>query len=153
MATEHYVDRVENLRLQGPVITLSFVRVQSAEPDQEAPTEEVVKLTMTTQNMVHMTNVLTKALQQGSMTLNDIKKVKIGNADMPKALANQSIDAALTGPPYTTQSINDGHAKVLASDLAPGLMTVAFVGSGKFVNQRADVAERFVLALGQAILQ
>ena len=37
MATEHYVDRVENLRLQGPVITLSFVRVQSAEPDQEAP--------------------------------------------------------------------------------------------------------------------
>ena len=23
MATEHYVDRVENLRLQGPVITLS----------------------------------------------------------------------------------------------------------------------------------
>ena len=46
--------------------------------------------------------LLTKALQQGSMMLNDIKKVKIGNADMPKALANQSIDAALTGPPYTT---------------------------------------------------
>ena len=84
--------------------------------------------------------LLTKALQQGGMMLNDIQKVKIGNADMPKALANQSIDAALTGPPYTTQSINDGHAKVLASDLAPGLMTVAFVGSGKFVNQRADVA-------------
>ena len=94
--------------------------------------------------------LLTKALQQGGMMLNDIQKVKIGNADMPKALANQSIDAALTGPPYTTQSINDGHAKVLASDLAPGLMTVAFVGSGKFVNQRADVAERFVLALGEA---
>ena len=29
-------------------------------------------------------------------------------------------------------------------------MTVAFVGSGKFVNQRADMAERFVLALGEA---
>jgi hypothetical protein len=66
MATEHYVDRVENLRLQGPVITLSFVRVQAAEPEQEAPTEEVVKLTMTTQNMVNMTNVLTQALQQMS---------------------------------------------------------------------------------------
>ena len=89
--------------------------------------------------------LLTKALQQGGMMLNDIQKVKIGNADIPKALANQSIDAALTGPP-TTQSINDGHAEVLASDLAL-TMTVAFVGSGKFVNQRADVAERFVLAL------
>ena len=66
MTAEYYVDRVENLRLQGPVITLSFVRVQSAEPDQEAPTEEVLKMTMTTQNMVNMTNVLTKALQQMS---------------------------------------------------------------------------------------
>ena len=46
--------------------------------------------------------LLTKALQQGGMMLNDIQKVKIGNADMPKALANQSIDAALTGPPCTT---------------------------------------------------
>ena len=66
MATEHYVDRVENLRLQGPVITLSFVRVQSSEAGQEAPTEEVVKLTMTTQNMMNMSNVLTQALQQMS---------------------------------------------------------------------------------------
>ena len=66
MTTEYYVDRVENLRLQGPVITLSFVRVQSSEPGQEAPTEEVVKLTMTTQNMVNMSNVLTQALQQMS---------------------------------------------------------------------------------------
>ena len=31
-------------------------------------------------------------------------------------------------------------------------MTVAFVGSGKFVNQRADVAERFVLALESSSL-
>ena len=48
------------------MITLSFVRVQSAEPDQEAPTEEILKLTMTIQNIVNMTNVLTKALQQMS---------------------------------------------------------------------------------------
>ena len=66
MTTEYYVDRVENLRLQGPVITLSFVRVQSSEAGQEAFTEEVVKLTMTTQNMMNMSNVLTQALQQMS---------------------------------------------------------------------------------------
>ena len=48
------------------MITLSFVRVQSAEPDQEVPTEEILKLTLTTQNIVKMTNVLTKALQQMS---------------------------------------------------------------------------------------
>ena len=74
MATEHYVDRVENLRLQGPVITLSFVRVQSAEPDQEAPTEEVVKLTMTTQNMVNMANVLTQACSRCHRGLRPVRR-------------------------------------------------------------------------------
>src|SRR5690606_22225110 len=37
-----------------------------------------------------------------------------------------------------------------ATDLTPGLMTVAFVGSGKFVAERPEAAERFVLALTEA---
>ncbi len=39
---------------------------------------------------------------------------------------------------------------MLATDLTPGLMTVAFVGSGKFINERPEVAKRFVLALTEA---
>ena len=39
---------------------------------------------------------------------------------------------------------------MLATDLTPGLMTVAFVGSGKFIKERPEVAERFVVALTEA---
>jgi NitT/TauT family transport system substrate-binding protein len=37
-----------------------------------------------------------------------------------------------------------------ATDLTPGLMTVAFVGSGRFVQERPEAARRFVLALAEA---
>lgn len=91
-----------------------------------------------------------KALERGKLTIRDVELINLGNADMPAALERGSIDAALAGSPYADQAINGGHAAVLATDLTPGLMTVAFVGSGKFIKERPQVAERFVLALAEA---
>ncbi|RME50679.1 MAG: hypothetical protein D6790_20910 [Caldilineae bacterium] len=94
--------------------------------------------------------LLSKALERGNLTIRDVEIVQIGNADMPAAFENGSIDAGLLGSPYADQVINAGHGVAIAEDLTPGLMTVAFVGSGNFVTNRRDVAERFVLALVQA---
>jgi NitT/TauT family transport system substrate-binding protein len=91
-----------------------------------------------------------KALERGKLTIRDVELINLGNADMPAALERGSIDAALAGSPYADQAINSGYASVLATDLTPGLMTVAFVGSGKFIKERPQVAERFVLALAEA---
>jgi len=91
-----------------------------------------------------------KALERGHLTIRDAELINLGNADMPAALERGSIDAALAGSPYADQAINGGYATVLATDLTPGLMTVAFVGSGKFIKERPQVAERFVLALAEA---
>jgi len=91
-----------------------------------------------------------KALERGRLTIRDVELINLGNADMPAALERGSIDAALAGSPYADQAIDSGHAVVLATDLTPGLMTVAFVGSGKFIKERPQVAERFVLALAEA---
>jgi len=91
-----------------------------------------------------------KALAQGGLTIRDVNIVKTGNADIPAAFANGSIDAALLGSPYADQVEQAGTAVPLATDLTPGLMTVAFVGSGKFVNERPEVAKRFALALLEA---
>jgi NitT/TauT family transport system substrate-binding protein len=91
-----------------------------------------------------------KALERAKLTIRDVELINLGNADMPAALERGSIDAALAGSPYADQAINGGHASVLATDLTPGLMTVAFVGSGKFIKERPQVAERFVLALAEA---
>jgi len=94
--------------------------------------------------------LVAKALERGKLTIRDVELINLANADMPAALERGSIDAALAGSPYADQSINSGHAVVLATDLTPGLMTVAFVGSGKFLKERPQVAERFVLALTEA---
>ncbi len=91
-----------------------------------------------------------KALERGGLTIFDVQLMDIGNADMPMAFENGSIAAGLLGSPYADQVISAGFAVPMAEDLTPGLMTVAFVGSGKFINERPEVAKRFVLALMQA---
>ena len=91
-----------------------------------------------------------KALERGGLTIRDVNIVKISNADIPAAFENKSIDAALLGSPYADQVEQAGTAVPLVTDITPGLMTVAFVGSGKFVNDRPEVAKRFALALLEA---
>ena len=94
--------------------------------------------------------LLAKALERANLTIRDVEAINLGNADMPPAFDNGSIDAAILGSPYADQVIESGHGVELAGDLTPGLMTVAFVGSGKFIKDRQQVAQRFVLALGEA---
>jgi NitT/TauT family transport system substrate-binding protein len=91
-----------------------------------------------------------KALERGGLTIRDVELQEIANPDMPAAFENGSIDAGLLGAPFADQAIESGAAAVLESDLTPGLMTVAFVGSGKFVNDRPEVALRFVISLMEA---
>jgi NitT/TauT family transport system substrate-binding protein len=94
--------------------------------------------------------LVAKALERAKLTIRDVNLMNVSNPDIPAALAAGSVDAALAGPPYSTQAIKSGAATVLATDLTPGLMTVAFVGSGKFIKERPQVAERFVVALMEA---
>lgn len=93
--------------------------------------------------------LIAKALEQAHLTIRDINLLNVSNPDIPAALTAGTIDAGLAGPPFSTQAVNSG-SSVLATDLTPGLMTVAFVGSGKFIKERPDVAERFVVALTEA---
>ena len=94
--------------------------------------------------------LLAKALERGDLTIFDVETVQMGNADMPLAFENGSIDAGILGSPYADQVIESGNGVAIAEDLTPGLMTVAFVGSGKFINERPEVAQRFALALMEA---
>ena len=94
--------------------------------------------------------LLSKALERGGLTIRDVEVQQIGNPDMPAAFENGSIAAGLLGSPFADQVIQGGFGVELEGDLSPGQMTVAFVGSGNFVNERPEVAERFVLALAEA---
>ncbi len=91
-----------------------------------------------------------KALERGGLTIRDVQPINLANADMPAGFANGSIDAAVLGSPYAEQIEADGTGVTLATDLVPGLMTVAFVGSGQFLEGRPEAAQRFALALLEA---
>jgi NitT/TauT family transport system substrate-binding protein len=91
-----------------------------------------------------------KALERGGLTIRDVHIIRMSNPDMVRALESGSIDAGILGSPFADQATESGKAATLAQDLTPGAMTVAFVGSGKFLSERPEAAKRFVLALMEA---
>lgn len=91
-----------------------------------------------------------KALERGGLTIRDVNLVNVGNPDMPAAFEGGAIDAGILGSPYAAQVEEAGFAVPLATDLTPGLMTVAFVASSQFIRERTEAAQRFVLALMEA---
>lgn len=93
---------------------------------------------------------VSKALESTRLNLRDVQILNIGNGDMPAAMEAKSVDAVLTSSPYSDQILKAGTGKLLAQDFTPGLMTVVFVGSGKFIKERPEAAERFVLAMTEA---
>ena len=94
--------------------------------------------------------LVAKALELGGLTIRDVNLIQIDNADMPAAFESGAIDAGLLGSPYADQVEAGDFATPLATDLTPGLMTVAYVGSGEFISERPEAAERFTLALMEA---
>ncbi len=91
-----------------------------------------------------------KALERGGLTIFDVNLINVGNPDMPLSFEAGAIDAGILGAPFADQAEASGVAVPFAEDLTPGLMTVAFVGSGRFVETRPEVARRFALALLEA---
>ena len=65
MAKEFFIDGIGNISIQGPVVTLSYVRTTSqGNKPEDNKDEEVVKITMTGQNLVKMTNILGSTLKR-----------------------------------------------------------------------------------------
>ena len=91
-----------------------------------------------------------KALERGGLSMFDVNLVNVGNPDMPLSFESGAIDAGILGAPFADQAEASGFAVPFAEDLTPGLMTVAFVGSGRFVEERPEAARRFALALLEA---
>ncbi len=91
-----------------------------------------------------------KALERGDLTIRDVNLLNVGNPDMPASFEGGAIDAGILGSPYAQQVEDAGYAVTLATDLTPGAMTVAFVASDNFINNRPEVANRFALALMEA---
>jgi NitT/TauT family transport system substrate-binding protein len=95
--------------------------------------------------------VLTKVLERNGLTIHDVDQVPVPFPDMPAALSNGSVDAAIPAEPFATRSINLGVASRLVVEIVPGRMTTAIIASGKLVRERPDVMRRWMIAYMKGI--
>lgn len=86
-------------------------------------------------------------LEAGGLGFDDIRLVEIGFADQIAALANGSIDAAVSIEPSTTRAVEEGAAARVARtrELLDGLQTSGILYSDAFAEQQ-DLATRYMVA-------
>ena len=74
MANEVFVDGIGNISVQGPVVTLSFVRTRQVTGEDANSNEEVVNVTMTGQNLLKMSNILNNTIKRIASRANEAGK-------------------------------------------------------------------------------
>lgn len=95
--------------------------------------------------------VLTKILDSANLTVNDVDQIPIPFPDMPAALTNNSLDAAIPAEPFATRAVSLGVAHKLISTVIPGQMTTAIIASGKFLRERPETAKRLMRVYMRAV--
>ena len=87
------------------------------------------------------------ALEKGGLTLNDIKEVELSFPDMIPALANHSIDAALSLEPFVAKITGSGSGVRWkgVDEIAPNIQTANILYSPKFGASK-DAATRWMVA-------
>jgi NitT/TauT family transport system substrate-binding protein len=94
---------------------------------------------------------LDKVLEPHGLSILDVERVIVPFPDMPAALANGSVDAAIVIDPWLTRAVSDGIAARLVTRTVPGAMTTSMIASGKLVSERPDVARRFIIGLTRGV--
>jgi len=90
--------------------------------------------------------VLSKVLERAGLSIADVDQVTLPFPDMPPALSNNSIDAAIPAEPQATRAVNLGVGVPLVKEIAPGKMTTVIMASGKLLRERPDAVRRWAVA-------
>jgi len=86
------------------------------------------------------------ALKKAGLNMNDVTIVNMPFPQMPQALQNRAIDAAVITDPLATQAKEQGLVSFLADDYIDGV-TVTYVFFGeRLLKDRPQVAEAFIRA-------
>jgi NitT/TauT family transport system substrate-binding protein len=88
---------------------------------------------------------LAEALRQGGLTMADIELTTVGFKDVPAALANNSIDAAILGEPLATIAVDKGEVAVLSNDFIDGFFATYLYMGKPLLNDKAT-AQGFMRA-------
>lgn len=94
---------------------------------------------------------INKGLERGGITVRDVELVPIPFPDMPVALRNGAVDAALMPDPFSTVAREQGIAVPLVANPAPDLLvTMLQYGPNLLGRDREAAAQAFLRALRRA---
>jgi NitT/TauT family transport system substrate-binding protein len=79
---------------------------------------------------------LNEALGQGGLTVDDVQVMTVPFKDVPAALANNSIDAAILGEPLATIAIDKGQVAILSNNFINGFdATYLYMGESLLADK------------------
>ncbi|HEY7060044.1 MAG TPA: ABC transporter substrate-binding protein [Chloroflexota bacterium] len=94
---------------------------------------------------------IAKAIERGGLTPQDVDLVAIPFPDMPLALKNGAVDAALMPEPWSTVTREQEDGVMLVPNPDPGLLvTVLLYGTGLLKPEREPAAQAFLRGLRRA---
>lgn len=94
---------------------------------------------------------LEKALEQGGLTFKDIKITVLAFPDVPAALGNKGIDAAMLGEPFRTLAEDQGTIKVLTDDFVDGESPTGVYWNRDWAKKNPEAAAGFLAAYTRAV--
>lgn len=101
------------------------------------------------------TGTLDSVLQKYGMSVRDFNLKEMGYAEITTALLNGSVDAGVELEPFLTKSLSSGRIADVSdqTEALPknGATVVPLVYSDSFINEKRDVAQRFMDAYMQGV--
>lgn len=89
---------------------------------------------------------LARALEKGGLKLSDVQVENVAFSDVPAALENGAISAAMLGEPVVTQAKDKGQVQVLSDDFISGFFPTIVLYNTKFAQQKKGPAQSFMNA-------
>jgi NitT/TauT family transport system substrate-binding protein len=92
--------------------------------------------------------MLSRWLQQGGLTPDDVELVELGFPDHASALAGRAVQAVVNIEPFVTRIEEQGLATTYqrVDELYPGYLLAEVIYSGPFAGEHVDAARRFMVA-------
>lgn len=93
-------------------------------------------------------SVINEAMKSVGLTYNDVKVTQLALPNHLIAMKNKAVEFTLTPDPFATQMVEEGVAVKLATvdQFYPDAQQTVLIFGSKFINDRPDVAQRFMVA-------
>jgi NitT/TauT family transport system substrate-binding protein len=97
--------------------------------------------------------VISRSLEKQGVDYHKVKLLEVPFPDMPAALAQNRVDAALLTEPFLSAVLADGGTQIDAPSVQtrPGFPNGVYVASEQYIAKNGDVVDRFARAMNKSL--